>query len=633
MRKDKDNMANNIFKDAKKRKWVLRSSVASVAALGIGLSIALPWSKAAPEAMLVVDQGAIYDRSFNEGTLDGLEEAKKEQKNSFTTGALKSPRSDDFGLSETYNVLQTLGTKVIAAPGFKHTNAIAQYTSEGKHINNNKDNFFIHLDDGNSQFISERNFGNFPTSETSMKYGDKPKLLNPETGKEEIYNFNFNNQINKNPAQINREYKPINPMATFLNVWPIKFKMETVTFPLALLVGMESINKGWLVNNQWNNKANMITWGGNPFGTVYDFLSGILDGLVFFSMSFASDNKTDNDNIVNHLNGTTEGIPNVKLPENWKQATNNKLFGIMSPRDTAPVDKGQYKRDRFFTFTFSATDPVVKKTVEHSLRTDSNGNVAHYFMPVAGPQTGNMLQEISASPINVEKRVIGVDSDATKSYSNFKQYIFGSAKKDLKSVTQAIASKFFEIYKSEGPVKARKWFLANSRNRDHEGGQTLTQRKNTGTKKVDVKVAPDGTILQTSREINVDPELNDNNEPTQRSHPHNVFGFAKNDVAKVENLRISGAAAIGNEFTRSEEDIYTDFRSKVDPSVKVAWKSLSNPNSKFEDFAIEANVRFKKFFDREVASEHPAFVDGNTLPISWVGYKSFDPKTPTDLNP
>lgn len=611
MRKEKDNM--EILKNKAKRKWVVRSSIAVTAATAVGLAIALPWKQTkSPDAMLVVDQGNIYDKSFNEGTLNGLNNAQNALNKKFSVGAVKAESSNEAGLGRTYNSLHTLGSKLLALPGFKHTNALAEYHSNGtarSHANNS----MIHLDDGNAQFISEKLIDNFPMTENAARYAGYSMA---DKG----------------------SYKD-NPMYKEKNVWPIKYKMETASFPMALLMGMDIMNKGFAGDNNFYNptnqtfgsKANVITWGGNPFGTVYDFMSGLLDGLAFFSMSFAND-QTSNTTITTLLNGfssSNNNLRNFKVPETWKQITQNKMIGIMSPRDLEPISKGDYSKDRFFTFTFSPSAEVVSSTVAHSL-TPKDGNIAHYFMPVAGPQTNNILQAIAANPsLHGQKRVIGVDSDATQSFSNYKNYVFGSVKKELTPIVEIISKEFFQIELKDGVKKANEWFKDESRNRNHydQNGQLvndLNSRKN--------------RTVPNKPNVLVDNQLKEGtNEPTQKSHPHNVFGFIPNKEARLsgfKNLRGANAIGVPGDAQRSAQAIYSKFKENINDVSKghtkylPAWTSLTTANSTFEDFAVEATERFASLMNREISGAHPAFIDKFDGGVIGFDYKPFNPESP-----
>ncbi|AGR41791.1 BMP family ABC transporter substrate-binding protein [Spiroplasma diminutum] len=190
----------------------------------------------------------------------------------------------------------------------------------------------------------------------------------------------------------------------------------------AFYSGMASII--WSLANGNYNTANdgelkLATFGGIPNGKAVDnFMHGYLASIDAYNTLKAEEKGK-------------EAIKTLLTSAGAEENSLDKLLNVNVSRISSQDGSKDLENINFFTNSFDAGKgtEISKKMI---------GQGANVVMAVAGPQTGDLLQQIREA--NSKTLVVGVDTNQVDSYQTYSDKFITSAEKDLVSATVAGAA-------------------------------------------------------------------------------------------------------------------------------------------------------------------------------------------------
>lgn len=184
-------------------------------------------------------------------------------------------------------------------------------------------------------------------------------------------------------------------------------------------------------NKAGNGKLVLATFGGSPNGFAVDnFMHGFLASINFYN-EFKKDeeNKKYIEEMIKAIN------PNLK-DGSLEKLLNVEVSRANSQNEGIAIDQSNYFSGSFLA---GSGQGISDKLV--------NTDKANVVLPVAGPQTGDLLNVIKKRKAST--KVIGVDTDQIKVYPQFNDQFITSAEKDIVSSTVLAISHLEKYNKNE----------------------------------------------------------------------------------------------------------------------------------------------------------------------------------------
>ena len=162
-----------------------------------------------------------------------------------------------------------------------------------------------------------------------------------------------------------------------------------------------------VIKNKKEN-ANIVMWGGMPFPTVYDFMSGFAQGITLFNKKYKSQDWYKK--IVLWNGGLKQG----------DEISDTAVYGDAANEKDA---------NAWYTKGFSATTGVSDGDMAKVKTRNAIKAKASVVFPIAGGNTSIAEAEI-AKNLNTSTRMMGIDADSSLSAKEPKLYL-GTAEKNL----------------------------------------------------------------------------------------------------------------------------------------------------------------------------------------------------------
>lgn len=167
----------------------------------------------------------------------------------------------------------------------------------------------------------------------------------------------------------------------------------------------------WYTNKEKNGVPNIIMWGGNPFSTVYDFMSGFAQAITEI-----------NTNYEGHTLASGEPFKKITL---WSGDTVSGK-GI-SDENTYGTSTGN--ENTWYSFGFDSSEATNDGAIAKIKTQNALSNNTSIVFPVAGGNS-TVAETVLMGADSTTTKIVGVDSDATLASSNDDLYI-GTAQKNL----------------------------------------------------------------------------------------------------------------------------------------------------------------------------------------------------------